>query len=71
MSAPKPAELVKVLPDLLRRVPAKIRGWLYLTLAVVAVVFVLVTAWRDGLSSDQIVALIVAFVSGTARANVK
>ncbi len=69
MPTPTPREVVRVLPNLLRRVPAQIRAWLYVALVVVAVGFVVVTAWRDGLSSEQLVALFVAAAGALAKAN--
>ena len=69
MSTPTPREVVRILPALLRRIPVAVRGWLYLALVAVAVAFIIVTAWRDGLSSDQLVALFVAAAGALAKAN--
>ncbi len=70
MSNPTPKRVARVLPTLLRLIPAQIRAWLYVALVVVAVGFIVVTAWRDGLSSEQLVALVLAGYGAMSRANV-
>lgn len=69
MTTPTPKAAAKALPELLRQIPLAIRQWLYVALVVVAVVYIGVTAWREGLSSDQLIALALAAYGAISRAN--
>ncbi len=61
--------MVKILAELLQRVPERIRGWVYLGLLVACLVYIGVTAWRSGFTVDQLVALFVGLVGALANSN--
>lgn len=61
--------MIKILAELLQRVPDKIRGWVYLGLLIACLAFIGVTAWRDGFTVDQVVALFVGLVGALANSN--
>ncbi|GAW50629.1 MULTISPECIES: hypothetical protein [unclassified Nocardioides] len=69
MTNPTPKQAVQALAALLRQIPLAIRQWLYVALVIVAVVYIGVTAWREGLSTDQLVALAIAAYGTISRAN--
>lgn len=64
-----PVQLAALVGDLLRRVPLRVRQYVYLGLAVAALV-VLVVSWvRSGLSLEQIGYALVGLAFSLARAN--
>lgn len=69
MSTPTPKQVAKVLPALLRQIPLVIRQWLYVGLILAALVYIGVTAWREGLTTEQLVALAIAVYGAISRAN--
>lgn len=66
---PTPKQVAKTLPMLLRRIPVAVRGWVYLGLVIVAVIYIGATAWRSGLSTDQLAALALALIGAMAKSN--
>ena len=68
-SAPTPVSIVKVLPDLLRRVPEAIRGYIYLAGFIAAVAFIVTSLIVHGLTWDQLYALVLAALGLLAKAN--
>jgi hypothetical protein len=66
---PTPAQAIKLLPVLLRRVPQPIREWIYLGLFLAVVVFVVVSLILHGATWDQAYALVIGAVALLAKAN--
>ena len=61
--------VLDVIAELFQRVPEKVRGYVYLVLVVGGLAYIAVTAWRSGLSVDQLVALLFSIVGGLANSN--
>ena len=61
--------VLDVIAELFQRVPEKVRGCVYLVLVVGGLAYIAVTAWRSGLSVDQLVALLFSIVGGLANSN--
>ncbi len=66
-----PSLIVAVVKALLRKVPPRIRQWVYLATAVAAVVVLVATWVQQGLTWEQIGYLLVGLVGSMAGANVK
>lgn len=64
-----PTQLSALLGNLLRRVPLRIRRWVYLGLALAALIVLIVSWVRSGFSLEQIGLALVSLAFGLARSN--
>lgn len=69
MTGVTPAQAIRLLPALLRKVPQKIREWIYVGLFLAVVVFVVVSVILHGATWDQAYALVIGAVALLAKAN--
>ena len=61
--------MTQIIAELFQKVPERIRGWLYLVVVIIGIVYIGWTAWQSGLSVDQLVALVLSLVGALANSN--
>lgn len=61
--------LLQLMHAAFQRVPDRLRGWLYLSVVLVLLGYVVVTGIRSGLGLEQVVALVTSIVVQLANSN--